>query len=315
MRMVLHKSKQYWLVALKVLVLACTFAYIFHKISSQEKIPWSAFVSEIKGNQIGFIILFITLALINWTFEILKWKTLASKIKNISFTEAIKQTLSSLTVSLPTPNRIGEYGAKAFFYASEKRKEVIFLNFVGNTFQMFVTCFFGIVGLYYFLQNHSLPASSTNVILLCVFLLLICFLGYFFRRKQLIIKGLSVLRMFNYVKRLPSSIKTKVLLFSVFRYVIFGFLFYQLLVFFGANVSFIEALPYIFVMYFLVSIVPSFLLFDVVIRGGVAVWLFSLIGVAELKILSAVFSMWILNFIIPALLGSYFVITYKRNLL
>ena len=108
MRTVLHKSKQYWLVALKVLVLTFTFGYIYHKISSEETIVWSAFISEIKTNRIGFLAFFTVLAILNWTFEILKWKTVVSKVKNISFAEATKQSLTALTVSLPTPNRVGD---------------------------------------------------------------------------------------------------------------------------------------------------------------------------------------------------------------
>ena len=64
-------------------------------------------------------------------------------------------------------------------------------------------------------------------------------------------------------------------------------------------------------MYLLVSVMPSFFVLDVVIRGGVAVWLFSFLGVSEIAVLSTVFFMWILNTVLPALVGSYFVLTFK----
>src|SRR5690606_39449750 len=82
------------------------------------------------------------LVLSNWFFEILKWKTVVSVIENINFKTAAKQCLASLTVSLATPNRIGEYGAKAFFFASEKRKKILFLNFFSNVTLIIVICFF-----------------------------------------------------------------------------------------------------------------------------------------------------------------------------
>tara|TARA_R100000988_G_C3922152_1_gene127292 strand:- start:320 stop:586 length:267 start_codon:yes stop_codon:yes gene_type:complete len=84
-----------------------------------------------------------------------------------------------------------------------------------------------------------------------------------------------------------------------------------LLLFFGANIAFWKAIPLIFAMYFLVSILPTLFIFDVVIRGGVAVWLFSFAGVAELVVLSTVLAMWIFNFVLPSLLGSFFVLTYQ----
>jgi len=64
-------------------------------------------------------------------------------------------------------------------------------------------------------------------------------------------------------------------------------------------------------MYFLVSTVPTIFIFDVVVRGGVAVWLFSFAGISDLMVLSTVLVMWILNFVLPSIIGSYFVIAYQ----
>ena len=46
--------------------------------------------------------------------EIAKWKILTNNVKKNSWLDATKQSLASLTLSLITPNRIGEYGAKIF---------------------------------------------------------------------------------------------------------------------------------------------------------------------------------------------------------
>jgi hypothetical protein len=88
-------------------------------------------------------------------------------------------------------------------------------------------------------------------------------------------------------------------------------MFYGMLLFFNANIPFSEAMPLIFAMYLLVSILPTLFIFDVVIRGGVAVWLFSFAGIPELTVLSAVLAMWLFNFVIPALFGGFFVLTYQ----
>ncbi len=80
---------------------------------------------------------------------------------------------------------------------------------------------------------------------------------------------------------------------------------------FGAEISFSEAIPLLFSMYLFVSVIPTIFIFDLVVRGGVAVWLFSLVGVSELAILSTVLSMWLLNFAFPAIWGSFYVVNYK----
>jgi hypothetical protein len=73
----------------------------------------------------------------------------------------------------------------------------------------------------------------------------------------------------------------------------------------------LEAIPLILSMYLLVSVIPSVFIFDVVVRGGVAVWLFSLAEVNELIVLSTVLVMWILNFVFPAIVGSILLIKHK----
>lgn len=88
-------------------------------------------------------------------------------------------------------------------------------------------------------------------------------------------------------------------------------MFYGLLLFFGAEIAFSTALALIFAMYLLVSIAPTIFIFDVVVRGGVAVWLFSFAGISEFTVLSTVLVMWVFNFVIPSFIGSYFVLAYQ----
>ena len=64
-------------------------------------------------------------------------------------------------------------------------------------------------------------------------------------------------------------------------------------------------------MYLLASIIPSIFIFDVVIKGSVAVYLFSIVGVNELTVLCIVTLMWLLNFVTPSVFGSYYVLNFN----
>jgi hypothetical protein len=311
-----HKSKQYLLVALKVLILTFTFVYIYLKVSQNETINTTRFSEKILDeNSLLPGLIFIGLAILNWFFEIHKWKTIVSKITPISFFTSLKQSLASLTVSLATPNRIGEYGAKAYYFESHQRKKVMLYNLFHNSFQMFITTILGIIGLYILFENNYLKISIDNIVFKITFAIIIVIftllLGYIFRRQQLIFKGLTIKNLIQKFKELSLGLKLKMLLFSVLRYLIFSFLFFYLLLFFGASITLFEAVPFIFSMYLISSIVPTLSFFDVIIKGGVAVWVFSFIGISEVIILSTVFCMWILNFVVPALFGAYFLMTYK----
>jgi len=309
-----HKAKQYLLAAAKVLVLAVTFGYIFYKLKNNTSLGFSEFTATIfsKGSiSIYSLLLFVFLASANWFFEILKWKTLVSTFEKINFKTALKQSLASLTVSLATPNRIAEYGAKALFFENRKRKKILLLNFFSGAAQMLITTFFGIFGLLYLLRNFNITYSVTTLCYFGIGVILFIAIGYYFKEKELLLKGFSITKTIRFFRDIPFQIKFKTVLFSAIRYVIFSGMFYGLLVIFGGKIAIPEAIPLIFAMYFLVSILPTLFIFDVVIRGGVAVWLFSFAGVPELIVLSTVLAMWLLNFVLPSLLGSFFVLTYK----
>ncbi len=309
-----HKAKQYLLATAKVLVLAVTFGYIFYKLKNNPSLDFGEFTATIfsKGIVSGYLfLLFLGLAAANWFFEILKWKILVSTFEKINFKTALKQSLASLTVSLATPNRIGEYGAKAFFFENRKRKKILLLNFFSSGLQMFVTSFFGIFGLLYLFQNFNIPYSVTTLCYFGIGVIILMAIAYYFKEKELLMKGFSMAKTLQFFRNIPFQIKFKTVLYSLFRYIIFSGMFYGMLLFFGAKISVIEAIPLIFAMYLLVSVLPTLFIFDVVIRGGVAVWLFSFVGAPELSVLSTVLATWLFNFVLPSFLGSFFVLTYQ----
>jgi len=101
------------------------------------------------------------------------------------------------------------------------------------------------------------------------------------------------------------------LVFSLIRYLIFSFQFYFFLSVFGVAIDYLDAMVVITSMYFLASIIPSISIFDVVIKGSVAVFLFSFLKINELTILTIITSMWLLNFVIPSVFGGYYILNFR----
>ncbi|NND62695.1 MAG: hypothetical protein HKN48_05830 [Flavobacteriaceae bacterium] len=306
-----HKSKQYGLIALKVFLLTATFLYIYHKLTDSHSVSLSDFLNSLEGGNVLLIAVFILMAMMNWIFEILKWQSLAGTLTNISFRQAARQCLSAFTVSMITPMRVGEYGAKAIYFERKFQKRVLTLNLFSNLSQLLVTIVFGLPALIYLAVSLDLPFSNTKLGMGVIGIFIVAILMYIFRKKSLVFKGLSLNRIATFFMELPFSVKFKTILFSFLRYLVFSSLFLVLLNYFGIDISWFKALPLIYAMYLLVSLAPTILLLDVVIRGGVAVWLFSLIGVNEWPVLCVVLSMWLLNFVLPALWGSYYILTYR----
>ena len=148
-----HKAKQFLAVVAKLLVVAAAFYFIYYKLANDEAVKSGLFLEKIRNN-FSFTAIFILLLLsfLNRFLEIIKWQNLISTIKKISIGEASKQVLAALTLSIFTPNGIGEYAGKALFYIKTQTKEIVFLNLVCNGIQMVLSILFGIAGLIWFNQ-------------------------------------------------------------------------------------------------------------------------------------------------------------------
>ncbi len=310
-----YKTKQFLFVLIKLSIVVGAFYFIYSKLAENENLQFSeflAFLEENKTFSAKNILFLIALSVFNWFFEILKWKHLVKTIKQISFKDAAEQSLGGLTASLITPNRIGDYGAKAVYYARPLRKRIVLMNLLGNSSQMAITTSFGIAGLIVFINRYQIDVDYYRVSKFMFVIIVIGLLTAFgIKHKDISIKGYSIKRILDFLKHLSFKTHVTNLLLSLIRYLIFSFQFYYLLHIFGVDVDYLKAMTVITSMYFLASIIPSISIFDVVVKGSVAVFLFGYVQVNELTILSIITIMWVLNFAIPSLFGSYFVLNFK----
>lgn len=308
----IYKSKQiFWLVIKLIVVFGCLY-FIWQKLNNNQQISFSDFYKNLSQNKVfslknSFILLIFSI--LNWFFEILKWQTLVGIIKKNSFFSATKQSLASLTTSLITPNRIGEYGAKALYFKKSLRKKILSLTFFGNLHQLMVTVFFGIIGMCVFFISQEI-SLHTKVIIKSTILFILFVLALFF-----------VFKYVNFKKRFLKNFTIKITLknhlkinaFSFLRYVIFSHQMYFLILIFKINISYIDAMSGIYLMYLISSLLPMFSLFDMLLKGSIAVFIFSYFSINSITIISITTCMWLLNFALPAVVGSYFVLIFKPN--
>ncbi len=308
-----YKSKQYLFVLLKVIVVIAALTFIYHRLNVQEVFTGGGFKENLLSSrlfEVSNITLLVLLSFLNWFFEILKWQVLAGKLKNISISESTQHVLTAHTSSIFTPFKIGEYGAKTLYFAKKQAKKVVFLNFLGNMAQMSATLVFGIMGLFFFIKwNFSQWLD------LYVFIVILGLLFLFIGRRwisigKMKIKGFSLKKIAEFINSIPTSDRIKILSFSVARYVFFSLQFCFLLALF-TPVVWVEVLPLIFTMYLLSSLLPVLQLFDFAVKGGIAVLVFSAIS-AEI-VVSVAFIMWLLNAMLPALVGSWFVLSFDTK--
>lgn len=310
-----NSSKQIAFVAGKLTIVVCAVFFIYKKLIYNDSLDFKFFIKQLEEYKIlsvGTIISLLILSSINWFLESLKWHELVNHVQKISFLKAFEQSFGALTASIITPNRIGEYGAKAIYFHKKHRKQILGLTFIGNLAQLSVTLIFGVIGLLYIATKFKLPVSSYKILSIGVFILGVSYITYrFFSKKKFKISGYSLKKLTHFLKKIKGKTICQTICLSTLRYVCFSHQFYFLIWLFAVDVTYIEALALISSMYLLTSIIPTIFVLDVLVKGSVAVWLFSFVNANELIILSCVLLMWIFNFATPSIIGSYFVLNFK----
>jgi hypothetical protein len=308
-----YKSKQYLFVLLKVIVVIAAMLFIYFRLKNQDTILWSDFKAQLLGSPLFTfpnMVLVIGLSVLNWIFEGLKWQVLVRKIQISTFSESFKQVLMAQTTSIFTPFKMGEYGAKTVFFSKKQAKKVVFLNFLGNMAQMCATMVFGLTGLFFFVKWNFPGWLKLYFPIVGLVLLLLFFRKRWIPFKRLVIKGFSLNKIIDFIKSIPGTDRLKILGFSFARYVFFSVQFCLLLSFL-TPVSLLEVLPLVFTMYLLSSLLPVLQLFDFAVKGGIAVLVFS--AIPPQIVVSVAFLMWLLNAVLPALAGSWLVLSFDTK--
>jgi hypothetical protein len=254
------------------------------------------------------IIFLLAMTGLNWLLEILKWQRLAVLVQPTSFGQALKQSLSSLTVSLITPNRIGEYGAKALYFRRKDRSRVILFNFISNFSQMSTTILFGSLGFWWVYE--SLPGMNLkeiNIMKTGLFVLTVA-IGFVIVGKMW--RGFYS-KLIKDLKSVRARTLINVFALSLLKYLVFSHQFYFLLVLFGVDLGYLECMSLLSLSYLISSLIPGFVIFDWLVKGSVAVAVFGRFGVDEILVLSITSVMWLLNFGLPSLLGTLYVMAFK----
>lgn len=310
-----YKTKQFFFGLIKLSIVIGAFYFIYQKLMNNPELDFRSFIDfSSKKDIFSFknIVFLLFLTVFNWFFEITKWKILVSPIKKISFKNAFEQSLGSLTASLFTPNRIGEYGAKAIYYTSNYRKRIVLINLLGNMLQMFITAIFGIIGFCFFVTKYQINIDYYKFAqYLLIGILIIILIAFGVQKRTYTVKGVPLEKIKHFILEFSKKTAALALFLSMLRYMVFSFQFYFLLQCFEIEISYFSAMTVITSMYLLASIIPSIFIFDVVIKGSVAIYLFGIIGINEITVLSTITIMWLLNFVLPSIPGSYFVINFN----
>jgi hypothetical protein len=280
------------------------------------------------------IIILLFLMVVNWSIETLKWQQLVGQVEKVSFLRSFKAVLTGVTVSIFTPNRVGEFFGRAFILKKADPMKAILLTVVGSMSQLMITMIAGLVALVFFIPGYfplntelHLWIYGASVFFLIIFdaLLILLFLNVpmISRFAEWATKK-SWTHLINYLQlleKISQKLLWKVLLLSALRYLTFSIQFWLMLKVFGIPLPYGQAMMIIPLIYLALTIIPTFTLSELGVRGSISIFLIGLFfmhsrGIAisapeSLNVLSASTAMWLLNLAIPALTGTLFVVNLR----
>jgi len=262
--------------------------------------------------------------IVNWGFEARKWQLLIAHLQHLSFIKAFESVLSGSSVTMLTPNRVGEYGGRILYVDEGNRIKAISLTIVGSISQLLITMFMGCLGLTYlrfFSQNNNalnvLPDVWSNILLYISIAFTLVLLLFYFRISwlvrmmekvpalQKIVKHIQVLDEFSNKQLLH------ILFLSFIRYVVFVVQYILLLQVMQTGIGSITGFWLISVFYLVLAIAPTFGFIELPVRAKASWEILRYYSNNELGVGAAALGIWFINLVIPAIIGSLLILSIK----
>ena len=266
----------------------------------------------------------LVLVLVNWGLEARKWQLLVNPLEKLSFTTAFKSVLAGCSITMLTPNRVGEYGGRILYLKEEHRLDSIPLTILGSISQLFITLLAGTCGLVYLKCYHAdsklfsfMPAYTADI-LLCisvsaaVFLMLIYLrvgpLVRFLARMRFMKKAIAHIVLLNSFSRKQLL---RILFLSYLRYMVFILQYVLLLQVMQVEINFLTCLMLLTVFYLIMAMAPTIGFTELPIRAAAGLQLLQLYSNNLIGIQAASLGIWVINLAIPAVTGSLLILGLK----
>ncbi|MGE5518400.1 MAG: lysylphosphatidylglycerol synthase domain-containing protein [Candidatus Dadabacteria bacterium] len=298
-------------------------ASIYSQVRHQHQLAqsWQTIKQSFFSVNVFYLVAAVLLVLVNWGLEALKWKLLVKGIAPISFSKAYKAVLSGVSFSITMPNRVGEYVGRIMYMPDGSRLKTISATIVGSLAQLQMTVLFGIVGIIIIKQNllQFYPAFIIwyqFILYGLIFLLLLLALLYFrvhnvFDFFSRWFRNNRYLYLLESVKDFHVSFLARLMFLSFLRYVVFLLQYILLFHLFGVSISAWLIIWSMSVVFLALAVIPSIALLELGLRGEVSLKIFAIFSQNSLGIGLTSVSVWFINLIIPAIIGTIFLLSVK----
>lgn len=272
----------------------------------------------VKVSALGLVVL---LMFINWGIEAVKWKLAVRGVYTLKFWQAYKAVLTGVSFSVTTPNRVGEYVGRVMYLPYGNRLKTVSVTLVTSLSQLVVTVATGtaaFVVLKKYLQAAGIINPTSFTIILSVLLVLLLTLLLLYLRISGIVKIFGRwfkksrhLYLVSALQQFSVQLLVKLLALSVVRYGVFILQYFLLYRFFNVSITIVAVWSVVSLMFLVIAVVPTIALAEVGLRGQLSLTLMSAFTANSLGVGLTTISVWLINLIVPAVIGGLFLLSIK----
>ena len=278
----------------------------------------------IRGAEGWKLALTVALMFANWGLESRKWQIVIKRVQRLSFIQSCKAVFTGTTLAFFTPNRIGEYMGRILYLDEGTRVKAISLTIVCSMGQLLVTWWAGIGGILYLRAYgnikllHTFAGLWLNMVLYFAIAGALVLTLFYFRLAGLVRWVERIPRLqkpVSYIRVLDSlnaTILFRILSLSVLRYSVFIGQYYLLFDVFDVHVTAAQVAGTVSVIFLVLSIVPTIaVITELGMRWKIGIEVVQLFDSNITGILATSLAIWIINLVIPALIGSLLILGIK----
>lgn len=251
------------------------------------------------------LLVVVLLLPVNIAMETFRWKTLVRHVQHINFLTALKGVLSGFTTALASPNRMGEFVGRVLFMPEQYRVAAGIVSGIGGILQVLVTTLVALPILIFHDDIFQLVTSTDHLFPLLAVVVIIPFSILFIFPK-------SWLNAIKSATQIPGKRLSWAASFTIIRFTIYSI---QLAILLSAfsSCGLAEALQCAVLVYFFVTVIPTFAWTEIVVRGTVSGIVAGVLGISEEAAIISASLLWIVNVVVPAGFGAILLLVNREN--
>lgn len=309
--------KRWFGIVLKVTVAVLLLGGLYFELRGRSNLSalWIEFTHQCGGEGWWWLPLAIILMPFNWIVETLKWQPYLQRYQPLTLWQGIRGVFAGISFTMFTPHQLGEYGGRLLYVQPEHRWKAIMINVVGSWAQYLVAVLAGVIGALIFVsQQMTLPPAMVRYGSLVAGIALPLLLIGYFQIKQLLPWARRI-PLLHYLKPFVRDVHIlqtfsqrdlwRIISLAALRYLVFASQYFFLLRFFGIPVNLLTGYAGISTIFLVQTIVPLPAIMGLLLRGNIALFVWAQFGANEVSALAATFTLWIINLILPALVGTF----------